>query len=76
MKHVFALLAAGAALQLSVPAQAAGPVMLQLCSGGAPVPLPMKEKNAPGCKICHSAMRKRAGSSHCCGDEEDSPDAA
>jgi hypothetical protein len=69
-----------AVLQLALPAQAAGPLMVQVCGGGAPVrlppPSPMKDNKSACSKICHSAMRKRAGAAHCCDDEEDSPDAA
>jgi len=43
-------------------------VMVALCGGGAPIPLPMKNHGSdlPCCKICHSAMRKRFGAHKCC----------
>lgn len=74
MSRAFAMLAAGAVLQLALPAQAASPVMIALCGGGAPIRLPMKNDGSdqPCCKICHSAMRKRGGADSCC--EKDAPD--
>ena len=49
MSRAFALFAAGAALQIAIPAQPASPViMVQLCSGGAPIPLPTKRFNKNG----------------------------
>jgi hypothetical protein len=63
VKRWFAVLAAGAVLQLAIPAQAASPIMVALCSGGAPIRLPIKNHSSDqqSCKICHSAMRKRGG---------------
>ena len=68
MKRTFALLAAGAVLQLAIPAQAVTPVMVAICGGGAPIELPIKNRGSgqPCCKICHSAMRKRFGADTCC----------
>lgn len=64
---MFALMSAGAVLQLALPAQAARPVMAALCSGGAPIPLPMKHRDSEACcKVCHSARRARAGGDTCC----------
>ena len=78
MSRAFALFAAGAALQLAIPAQAASPViMVQLCSGGAPIPLPTKHhgSNQQCCKICHSARRGRGEADSSCakdgGEDED-----
>lgn len=71
-----ALLGALAAVQLAIPVQAANPVMIALCGGGAPIPLPMKNHDADKscCKICHSAMRKRFAGGTCCGDNDDEED--
>ncbi len=68
MKRICALLAVCAVLQLAIPAQAASPVMVAICGGGAPIELPTKNKDQgqPCCKICHSAMRKRFGGDTCC----------
>ena len=68
MRRICALLASLAVLQLAIPAQAASPVMVALCGGGAPIPLPLKNRGSdqPCCKICHSAMRKRFGADNCC----------
>ena len=78
MSRAFALFAAGAAFQIAIPAQAASPViMVQLCSGGAPIPLPTKNhgSNQSCCKICHSARRGRGEADSCCekdgGEDED-----
>ena len=71
MRQLLALFAAGAVLQLAMPVQAASGVMAALCSGGAPVPLPMKDQGQPCCKVCHSAMRKRTDADSCCEEEED-----
>jgi hypothetical protein len=68
VKLTFALLAAGAVLQLAIPAQAASPVvMVKLCGGGAPIPLPTKnhDPDQQCCKICHSARRERGGADSC-----------
>ena len=75
MSRAFAILAAGAVLQLAIPAQAASPViMVQLCGGGAPIPLPTKnhEPDQQCCKICHSARRARGEVDSCC--TKDAPD--
>jgi hypothetical protein len=75
MSRVFALCAAGAALQLAIPVQAASPViMVQLCSGGAPIPLPTKNHGTDQqcCKICHSARRGRSEADS--GGAKDAPD--
>ena len=77
MRRAFAPLAALAAMQLAIPAQAAHPVMVAVCGGGAPIPLPMKNRGGsdPCCKICHSAMRKRFAGGNCC-DETDEEEEA
>ncbi len=69
MSRAFAVFAAGAALQLAIPVQAARPViMVKLCGGGAPIPLPTKnhEPDQQCCKICHSARRGRGEADSCC----------
>lgn len=77
MRWALSLITAGAALQLALPVQAARPVMVALCSGGAPIPLPMKHRDSdqPCCKVCHSARRGRVGGDTCCskdgGEEEE-----
>ena len=74
MSGAFALFGALAALQLAMPVQAAHPVMVALCGGAAPIPLPIKnnEPDKQCCKICHSAMRKRSAAGTCCaGDDDD-----
>ncbi len=74
MNRSFALLGALAVVQLAIPVQAfpAHPVMVALCSGGAPIPLPMKNHDPEKqcCKICHSAMRRRGGADTCCSQDE------
>lgn len=69
MRGALALLAA---LQLSLPAQAAHPTMIALCGGGTPIPLPMKNHDSEKqcCKICHSAMRRRGGADNCCVEDD------
>jgi len=71
VKRICGLLASLAVLQLAIPAQAAGPVMIALCGGGAPIPLPIKNHGSdqPCCKICHSAMRKRGAADTCCAED-------
>ncbi len=72
-----------ALMQLASPAPVAAMVMLvPICGefGGHAVPirLPGKSDGTPGnatCKICHIAMRKRAGADSCC-DGEDNADGA
>lgn len=74
MSRAFAVFAAGAALQLAIPVQAASPVMIALCGGGAPIPLPTKNHGSDPqcCKICHSARRGRSEADSCCA--KDAPD--
>ena len=76
MSRAFALLAALAVFQLAMPAQAAHPTMIALCSGGAPIPLPMKNHDADNqcCKICHSAMRGRFAAGNCCTGDDNEED--
>lgn len=76
MKRGFAILGALAALQLALPAAAAHPAMIAICGGGAPIPLPMKNRGGDGpcCKICHSAMRKRFAAGTCCSGDDDEED--
>ncbi len=74
MNRVLAIFAAGAVLQVAIPAQAASPVMIALCGGGAPIQLPMKNDGSGQtcCKICHSARRERGEADSCC--SKDTPD--
>jgi len=75
MSWAFAILAAGAMLQLALPAQAtSSAITVQLCGGGAPIPLPTKnhEPDQQCCKICHSARRERGETDSCC--SKDTPD--
>lgn len=80
MRRTVAFFSALAVLQLALPAQASAgfgsPMMVALCGGGAPVPLPMKNHDAEKqcCKICHSAMRKRFAGGTCCGENDDEED--
>lgn len=76
MKRAFALLSVLAAVQLAIPAQAAHPTMVAICGGGAPIPIPMKNRgdDQSCCKICHSAMRKRIAGGSCCGENDDEED--
>jgi hypothetical protein len=73
VRRLFALLGALAAVQLAMPAQAAHPMMVALCGGGAPIPVPTKNNEADKqcCKICHSAMRKRSSGGICCAGDDD-----
>lgn len=72
-----------AVVQLSIPARApATALQVAICGelNGPTVPIRLPAKpggsdNAAGCKICHSAMRKRFGGSSSC-DGEDASDAA
>ena len=69
MSRMLAILATGVALQLALPTQSASPVIVvQLCGGGAPIPLPTKNHDSEKqcCKICHSARRGRGGADSCC----------
>jgi hypothetical protein len=51
-------------------APAAHAVLVPICGQGAPIRLPTRD-DGPACKICHIAMRKRAGGDSCCGHEDD-----
>lgn len=75
--------------QMSAPAAASsGYLMVAICGQSGttralPVKVPGRNNEpggAPGCKICHIAMRKRGAGGTCCGDDGtargDEPDGA
>lgn len=66
-----------AQMVLPVPAGAAT-VMIAMCGDGVPATLPLRiprrdsvPSGAPCCKVCHIAMRKRAGAATCCMGEDE-----
>lgn len=79
MSRAFATLAALAVGQMIAPAPSGAMVLLvPICgeAGGSAVPLRIPGRGdghggAPCCKICHIAMRKRAGAISHCGEEDD-----
>lgn len=76
------LLAPLAVVQMAAPAPANTSVIMVASCGGigggaVPIRIPTKDdgsKNLPCCKVCHIAMRKRAGGDSCCGNGDDGPD--
>lgn len=84
MNRPLRLLAPLAVLQMAVPAPSHASVMLLAACGGTGAPIPVRiparddgSKNLPCCKVCHIAMRKRAGTDSCCqsdGEGEDECD--
>lgn len=80
--RTIALPAALAILQMVLPAPAmGGTIMVPMCGEATARPIPLRiprrddaPSGAPCCKICHIAMRKRAGAGRCCPGEDDTDD--
>ena len=73
-------LVALAHLAMPDPVHAAG-MLVPVCGQGISRVLPIRNRDADrdsdrraSCKICHSAMRKRASGSSCCDGEDESDD--